>query len=327
MESIADLFKIFRSYFSMSELQNEFASSVSIEFFGDELNALAAASAIMPEDGDVRIRPFPSSADECAVIGASTYSLFFIDESCMTIEELSRIFRPIPPALRKKIICCSRKTRDAQPRENINSLFLKISLRRPIWYSNDESFISELVRYLGKPAYAAARIYPGLRDALCDDLITKVSGENAGIALVSSIPADIPLIGPVAGLFAAPGETLLLTANQIRLGMRIAGIYGAELDFFDRMKELWPVLAGGFGWKAVAKFLVGVIPLAGPVLKSSIAFGGTYTVGFAAKCFYRDKRFPTAEELKKIYESAVRRCSKSFSWYRKLFGNGKNNSK
>ena len=187
-------------------------------------------------------------------------------------------------------------------------------------------FCEKLIKYLGKSVFSAARIYPGLRDSLSDSLIFNISRDNAGIALVSSIPAEAPIVGPVVSLFAVPGETVILTANQIRLAMRIAAIYGAEIDFFARMGELWPILAGSFGWKAVARTLSGFIPVAGPAVKASIAFGGTYVVGTASKKFYRDKKLLTAKELKDIYSFAKRQFFDRIlhsDFIRKIFGRRK----
>ncbi len=322
--SFLDIFKIFKSYFSMSDLQKEFASSVTFEFFGDELSAMAAASAINPDVEDLTVRPFPSSPDECRPIASSSFSLFFLDEDMMTIESLGRIFKSVPREMRRKIICCVKGSPGRVVRDNVESLFPRMSLKRPVWYSDDDSFLDAIVGYLGKSAYSAARIYPGLRDALCDSLSLRTSAENAGISLVSSIPAEVPVIGSIAGVFAVPGETLVITANQIRLTMRIAGIYGAELDFFERMKELWPVLAASFGWKSVSRTLAGLVPVAGPVMKAGISFAGTCTAGFVAKCCYKEGRLPNVEEVRKVYNDSIRRFSSIWRNYGRIFFSGRN---
>ena len=324
--NLKDLFDIFKSQFSMKDVENEFNNTVTFEFFGDEPSALAVAEVLMPEGEDVKVNSFPTSNAECSRIVNSTYSLFFTDTSVMDIDGISKVLKAIPINLRKKVIFCVKGEAEPMQVENVNSLFFYFSMKKPIWYMTETIFCEKLARYLGKNAFSAARLYPGLRDSLADSLVFNISRDNAGIALVSSIPAEAPIIGPVAGLFAVPGETVILTANQIRLAMRIAAIYGAEIDFFARMGELWPVLAGSFGWKAIARTVTGFIPIAGPAIKASIAFGGTYVVGTAAKKFYRDKKLLTAKELKDIYSFAKRQFFDKIlysDFIKKIFGRRK----
>ncbi len=324
--NLKDLFNIFKSQFSMEDVENEFNNSVTFEFFGDEPSALAVAEVLMPENEDVKINKFPSSSAECSRIVNSTFSLFFTDTAIMDIDGISKILKAIPINLRKKVIFCVKGEAEPIQVENVNSLFSKMTMKKPIWYMTETMFCEKLIKYLGKSVFSAARIYPGLRDSLSDSLIFNISRDNAGIALVSSIPAEAPIVGPVVSLFAVPGETVILTANQIRLAMRIAAIYGAEIDFFARMGELWPILAGSFGWKAVARTVSGFIPVAGPAVKASIAFGGTYVVGTASKKFYRDKKLLTTKELKDIYSFAKRQFFDRIlhsDFIRKIFGRRK----
>ncbi len=324
--NLKDLFNIFKSQFSIKDVENEFNNSVTFEFFGDEPSALAVAEILMPENEEVNINHFPTSSSECSRITNSTFSLFFTDTAIMDIDGISKVLRSIPINLRKKVIFCVKGEAEPIQVENVNSLFSKMAMKKPIWYKTESNFCEKLIKYLGRNVFSAARLYPGLRDSLSDSLIFNISRDNAGIALVSSIPAEAPIIGPVAGLFAVPGETVILTANQIRLAMRIAAIYGAEIDFFARMAELWPILAGAFGWKTFARTVCGFIPVAGPAIKASIAFGGSYVVGTAAKKYYRDKKLLTTKELKDIYSFAKRQFFDKIlhsDFIKKMFGRRK----
>ncbi len=309
--NLGDLLNIFKTHFSMNDLENEFNTPVTLEFFGDEITAFAAASIIMPS-AEIKIHSFPKTPQECERIRQSSFSLFFLDDSIIDIKGLSSIFKIIPPVARKKILCCIRAENDSLTKENVTSLFYKMALRKPIWYKSEKDFIERFIRNLGKSSFAAARLYPGLRDYIADDIIMNMSRDNAGIALISSIPPNLPVIGPIAGVLGVPGETVILTANQVRLGMRVAGIYGSEMDLLARMTELWPILATSFGWKALSRFVSGLAPVVGPLIKSSIAFSGTYAVGVAAKRFYRDRKILTSQELQEIYNFAKDKFSKTF---------------
>jgi uncharacterized protein (DUF697 family) len=150
-----------------------------------------------------------------------------------------------------------------------------------------------------------ARHLPGFRPEVSQRIIFNVSRVNAEVAIVSSLPQSIPILAP---LFPAVATTdiLILTKNQIMMLMRLAAAHGLEPVLTARMKELLPVVGGGFGWRAVARELVGLVPAgAGVVIKGTIAFTGTYVTGRAALIYYQLRRPPTREELRRLYEEAA----------------------
>ena len=66
--------------------------------------------------------------------------------------------------------------------------------------------------------------------------------------------------------------------------------------------------AGAFGWRAIARELIGVIPMgAGIIPKAGIAFAGTYVVGISLERFYRMGAGMTAAERKQAYKDALDR--------------------
>jgi len=152
--------------------------------------------------------------------------------------------------------------------------------------------------------------FPILRPEMAGKLTHGTGTQNMIIALASSLPTNIPIIGIIIGLLAVAGETTVLTINQIKLCLQIAGLYGYELSFIDRVKELWPLVGSALGFRTIARSLVGFIPIAGPTIKAAIAYGGTYLVGEAARWYYEKGRVLTAEEKKKLYEDAKNRALK-----------------
>ena len=90
-----------------------------------------------------------------------------------------------------------------------------------------------------------------LREAVCGHLIKAFSKRNALIAAAVFVPGvDMPM----------------LTLNQIRLVLRIALAHGEELD--QRLAiELFGVVGAGFGFRAVARELLDVVPVAGWAVK------------------------------------------------------------
>jgi len=130
-----------------------------------------------------------------------------------------------------------------------------------------------LARALGEKATPLAARLPVLRDAVVDRLIAHFARQNGVVGVAVFLPgADLPV----------------LTLNQIRMLLRIADAYGFELDR-ERIPEVLGVVGSGVGLRAVARSLLGVIPVAGWAVKGSIAYGGTKALGEAAKRYFESR--------------------------------------
>jgi len=123
---------------------------------------------------------------------------------------------------------------------------------------------------LGDGATDLAARLPVLRDAVCRELIASSAKRNALIAAAVFVPGvDMPL----------------LTLNQARLVLRIGLAYGEEVDQ-QRFAELLGVVGLGFGFRAAARELLDVVPVAGWALKGAVAYAGTRAVGEAAVRYF-----------------------------------------
>jgi uncharacterized protein (DUF697 family) len=130
-----------------------------------------------------------------------------------------------------------------------------------------------LAHVLGEEATPLAARLPVLREAVVDRLITRFCRQNGVIGTAVFMPgADMPI----------------LTMNQVRLLLRIADAYGFELDR-RRIPEVLGVVGGGFGLRAVARSMLGVVPLAGWAVKGGIAYGGTRALGEAARRYFESR--------------------------------------
>jgi uncharacterized protein (DUF697 family) len=148
---------------------------------------------------------------------------------------------------------------------------------------------------------AAARVVPLLRDAVARRLINDTSMSNATYALTSGIPEMIPLLN--IALNAA--DIVVLTKNQALLVYKLALAYGAPSDFQNQMREVLPVIGGGFLWRQVARQLVGLIPVLGIAPKVVVAYAGTYATGQAALRWYRNSEILSQPALRKLYTQAI----------------------
>ncbi len=138
-----------------------------------------------------------------------------------------------------------------------------------------------LLRLQPSMALALARTFPVLRPIAARHCIEATALRNAAFAAISAIPevAPTPLsLVWAAGEFAS--DTIVLTANQVRLAFELAALAGAEVGWTRQSGRLLAIVAGAFGWRALARELVSLIPAGvGLAAKSGIAYSGTYAVG------------------------------------------------
>jgi uncharacterized protein (DUF697 family) len=133
-----------------------------------------------------------------------------------------------------------------------------------------EEIVARIGERAGDSGYVLAAKLPVLRRAVCEEIVRRFSRQNGVLGAAIFIPgADLPV----------------LTLNQIRMVLRIAAAYGEEIDR-ERALELLPVLAAGFGLRAIARELVAVIPVAGWAVKGAVAFAGTRALGEGAIAYF-----------------------------------------
>jgi uncharacterized protein (DUF697 family) len=133
-------------------------------------------------------------------------------------------------------------------------------------------------RVLGESATPLAARLPVLREAVCEELIRKFSRRNALVGAVVFIPgADLPI----------------MTVNQIRLVLRIADAHGFEIDR-ERLPEVLAVIGSAFGFRALARKTIGLVPLVGWAVKGAFGYTGTRAIGEAAVPYF-ERRAPVTK--------------------------------
>ena len=135
-----------------------------------------------------------------------------------------------------------------------------------------EEIAAALARRLGDRAPSLAAALPQLREAVVDELIRSAARKNALLA---------------SGLVGPGAEMRVLTFSQVRLVMRIALAHGREIDR-SRATEVLGVVGAGYGFRAVAREGLSLLPVAGWAVKGAIAFSGTMVVGEAARRVFAD---------------------------------------
>lgn len=113
--------------------------------------------------------------------------------------------------------------------------------------------------------------------------------------------------GAIGIVFFMPGADMpLITLNQARMVLEVAGVYGQPLDK-QRAKELLAVVAGAYGMRGIARQIARQVP--GPLgvpIKAGIAFAGTLGMGYAAIDYFEEGGVMSAltENASTLYRKA-----------------------
>ena len=126
-----------------------------------------------------------------------------------------------------------------------------------------------------------ARLFPPFREEVCRQIVRRISRENALFSMATALPNVVPSVFELpwaVGEFAS--DTAILTANQIRMAFLLAAASDREVGYTAQKTEMGSIIAGAFGWRALARELVGKIPLGGGLIpKAAVAYAGTFVVG------------------------------------------------
>lgn len=141
-----------------------------------------------------------------------------------------------------------------------------------------------------------------VRDPAAARIVEEASRVNAELALISSVPASIPIVG----IGAVGADMVVMTKNQAMMLFKLAAIYGRSLDSKPRLLlEIAPVVGAAFLWRTAARTAVSLLPgLVAAAPKALIAYVGTYLVGMAAQHYYRWGHRPSREALARYAREA-----------------------
>jgi hypothetical protein len=157
-----------------------------------------------------------------------------------------------------------------------------------------------------------ARNFPLFRHIVADHVIHRISRENALFSLVTALPNIIPNIIELpwaVGEFAT--DTAFLTMNQIRMALMMAAMHGCPVGYAEQKAQIAAIAASAFGWRALARELVGKIPLGGGLIpKAAVAFAGTYVVGLGLEKISRTGSGLSKREKQDAYAEAFAKGKK-----------------
>ena len=157
-------------------------------------------------------------------------------------------------------------------------------------------------------ALALARNFPPFRTEVARRSIHSVSRENALFSIATALPNIAPLLGLGWALGEFASDTAVLTANQVRLAFLLAAASDRPVGYREQRGEIASIIAGAFGWRAIARELIGKIPLGGGLIpKAAVAYAGTYVMGQSFERLYRSGYAFSRQERKSAYVDAYDR--------------------
>ncbi|PYT21806.1 MAG: hypothetical protein DMG57_37500 [Acidobacteria bacterium] len=178
------------------------------------------------------------------------------------------------------------------------------------FYANDPSkTLHEILEQRPELGIALSRNFYPFRQPVVNHVIHSVARDNALFAVITALPDIIPSIVDLPwsiGEFAS--DTAFLTINQIRMAFLIAAASDKPVGYSVQKGEIASIVTGAFGWRALARELVGKVPFGvGLIPKGAIAFAGTYVAGLGLDHFHRLGYGLSRQERQDSYQAAYDR--------------------
>lgn len=172
-----------------------------------------------------------------------------------------------------------------------------------------EATISQILEQHDELALPLARQFPAFRRPVVEGIIHAVARENALFAIATAVPNIVPSLIELPWAFGEfASDTAFLTANQVRMAFFIAAACGRHPGFGRQKTEILSIVASAFGWRALARELVGHIPVGGGLIpKGAVAYAGTFAVGKSLEYYHHANRLYTDEQRDQAYRQALER--------------------
>jgi len=166
-----------------------------------------------------------------------------------------------------------------------------------------KDFVQTVLKLLPHQPLALGRMFPIFRQAIAHQLINEACLANASYAFSTGLAEIVPVLA----LPLTVTDMVVLTKNQAFLVYRLGLLFGFSTRWQDYIGEFGSVIGGGFAWRQLARYLVGLIPGWGIIPKVAVSYSGTYAVGQAVLQWYLTGRHLGRKELNTLYRSALAR--------------------
>lgn len=157
-----------------------------------------------------------------------------------------------------------------------------------------------------------ARSFLPFRRPFIERVIAKTARENTMFSITTALPDVIPNVIELPWAVAEfASDTAFLTMNQVRMAFIIAAASDREVGYLEQKPEIATVVGSAFGWRALARQLVGKVPFGGGLIaKAGIAYAGTKVLGLSLDHYYSVGFTYTRAERDRLYADAFRQGKK-----------------
>lgn len=163
-----------------------------------------------------------------------------------------------------------------------------------------EELIPAMIEASPEAALVIGRELPAYRRSAAQRII-----RNATLVSLAAGLEPIPLV-----------DIPILLGTQIRLVLRLAALYGEEVDSADVTKharELVAIMAGGLGLRYLAEQVAKVMPFGGDFVAGAIAGAGTWAMGEVALEYYEGGKQISPQHIRMLYSDFYQRFRKQIT--------------
>ncbi|MGA8026157.1 MAG: hypothetical protein WB992_03370 [Bryobacteraceae bacterium] len=159
---------------------------------------------------------------------------------------------------------------------------------------------------------AMAKAFLPFRRPYINKVIAKTCRENTLFSVTTALPDIIPSVIELPWAVAEfASDTAFLTMNQVRMAFLIAAASDRQVGYMEQKSEIAMVIGSAFGWRALARQLIGKIPFGGGLIaKAAVAYAGTKVLGLSLEHLYSIGFTYTREERDRLYADAFRQGKK-----------------
>lgn len=157
-----------------------------------------------------------------------------------------------------------------------------------------------------------SRSFFPFRKPFIKQVIARTSRENTLFSLTTALPDVIPSIIELPWSVAEfASDTAFLTMNQVRMAFLIAAASDHDVGYREQKSEIATVIGSAFGWRALAKQVIGKIPFGGGLIgKAAVAYAGTKVLGLSLDHYYSIGFTYSRAERDRLYADAFRQGKK-----------------
>ncbi len=177
---------------------------------------------------------------------------------------------------------------------------------------NTHHFVEKILAAYPDLGVSLAKSFLPFRRPYIERVIAKTCRENTLFSITTALPDVIPNIIELPWAVAEfASDTAFLTMNQVRMAFLIAAASDREVGYMEQKPEIATVIGSAFGWRALARQVVGKIPFGGGLIgKAAVAYAGTKVLGLSLDHYYSIGFTYTREERDRLYADAFRQGKK-----------------